>query len=345
MVSQVASSDDAGAAGRRARIRIFSVRSGRHAGLAVVATRRLVMAIPQLFIVSALSFLLVSLTPGNAGLSILGPLATPQQVSKLQHSFGLDLPLYQQYWRWLTHALSGNLGTSLISGQPVATLIGQRLPVTLSLMLGGLLLMIVIGVSLGIFSAVRGGVAGRIVDALALIGLALPPFWLGALLIEVASVRLHLLPAIGYVSPGTSPIQWLRFLVLPVLALSLGGIAIFAKNTRDAMLDVLGTEHVRAARANGVPARDIYFMYALKNTALRITTLAGLAIITLLSGTVFVETIFAVPGMGQLLVSSVTNHDLPVVQGIAITFTAVIILLNIAIDILYGILDPRVKVR
>jgi peptide/nickel transport system permease protein len=310
-----------------------------------IIVRRAAMAVPLLFMVSALSFFLVSLTPGNAADQILGTTATPQEYAALRRALGLDLPLYDQYWQWLRHAVTGDLGTSIFTGQPVTQAVGQRLPVTLSLLFGSLLVTVVVGVGLGVFSALRGGVAGRTVDGLALIGFALPAFWVGAELIVLFAVKLTWFPATGYVSISQSPAGWLRSLVLPVIALSLYGVAATAKQTREAMLDVMGSEYIRMARANGVSARSIVFRHGLKNASIRVVTVLGVVAVGLLGGTVLVENVFALPGLGSLVVTAATEHDLPVVQGVAVYFTLMVVVINLLIDLAYTWLNPRVRIR
>jgi peptide/nickel transport system permease protein len=331
-----------GAASRRAGIR--SRVRWRQSPLWTIG-RRLLLSVPLLFVVSALSFVLLSLTPGNAARDILGVEATPGEVAELQRALGLDSPLYEQYWQWLRHALSGDLGSSLISGQSVTSLVNERLPVTLALVIGSLLVIVVIGVPLGVFSAIRGGAADRFADALSLIGFALPTVWVGAVLIEVFAVKIRLFPAVGYVPPAEGIGGWLHSLVLPVVALALGCIAIVAKNTREAMLDVLATEHIRMARANGVPERSILWVYAMKNVAIRVVTIVSLLTIGLLGGTAIIETVFGLPGLGGELVNATLTHDVPVVQGIAIVFTIIIVIINILTDLAYQFLDPRVHAR
>lgn len=310
-----------------------------------VAVHRLLMAVPLLFAVSVLSFLLVSLTPGNATYAILGTNATPSEYAALRRALGLNLPLYDQYWQWLRHAVTGNLGASVLSGEPVSQAIGERLPVTLSLIVGALVVSVVAGVGLGVFSALRGRAIGRFIDGLALAGFALPAFWLGAELIVLFAVKLGWFPATGYVSFAVSPLGWLRSLVLPVAALSLYGVAATAKQTREAMLDVLGSEYIRMAWANGIPARSIIFRHALKNASIRVVTVLGVQAVGLLGGTVLAETVFALPGLGSLIVTAAQDHDLPVVQGVALTFTIIVVLINLCIDLGYAWLNPKVRTR
>lgn len=327
----------------RPRAGVSMLQSSFRHPLVRVVTRRVLVAIPLLFIVSALSFVLLSLTPGDAAQQILGTSATPGQVVALRHQLGLDQSLPERYWHWLTKALSGDLGTSIFSGQSVAQAIVQRLAVSLSLIVAGLLLMFGIGIPVGIFSAVRGGRAALLVDLLALVCLSLPGFWVGAILIELFAVKIHLFPAVGYVSLADSPWGWLRSITLPVIALSIFGIATVAKNTREAMLDVLASEHVRMAWANGIPARSIVFVYALKNVGVRILTLVGVLTIGLLSGTVFIETVFALPGIGGYAVSGASQQDVPVVQGVVVCFVLIVVFVNLLVDIAYTWLDPRVR--
>jgi peptide/nickel transport system permease protein len=308
-----------------------------------VVVRRLVLAVPLFFVVSALSFVLVSLTPGNAAQVLLGNSATPQAIAQVQHQLGLNLPLYEQYWHWLSGTVRGNLGASLVSKQSVASSItGTRLWVTLSLIGGALLVTAVVGVGLGMVSAIRGGVIGRALDAFSLVGYALPSFWVGAVLIALFAVKLRWFPAVGYVAFSQSPGQWLRSIVLPVVALSLGSVALVAKYTREAMLDVLGSEYIRMLWANGIPARSIYFRHALKNAAARIITVLGIIVVGLLTGTVLVESVFALPGLGGLAVLATNQHDLPTIQGVVVLFTLVVIVVNLAVDLAYSWLNPRV---
>jgi peptide/nickel transport system permease protein len=308
-----------------------------------VVVRRLGLAVPLLFVVSALTFVLVSLTPGDAAREILGPFALREQYLELRQALGLDLPIYEQYWHWLGNAIQGDLGSSLFTQEPVTAAINARLPVTVSLVGGALLVILTGGVGLGVFSAVRGGAAGRVVDAFALVGFAVPAFWLGGVLIVLFAVEMRWLPATGYVPLGQSPGAWVGSLVLPVLALSVGDIAALAKQTREAMLDALGSEYIRMAWANGLSARSIVFRHALKNAATRVVTVLGLHVIGLLSGTVVIENVFALPGLGSLAVDASIRHDLPMMQGVVVYFTVVVVAVNLLVDLAYTWLNPKVR--
>lgn len=295
-----------------------------------------------ILVVSAISFVLMSLTPGDAARELLGPQGTQQQYVALRRSLGLNLPLYEQYWRWLRRATTGDLGTS-IGGLRVAAQIGSRLPVTLSLVIGSLLVSLVIGTGLGMVGAVRRGAVDRVFDAMSLIGFAVPSFWAGAVLIVVFAVDLKLLPATGYTPISQSVSGWIESLVLPVLALSLVMIAAIAKQTRDAMLDVLESEHIKAAWASGLSPATIYLRHGLKSAGMRIATITGVLAVGLLGGTVVVEVVFALPGLGSLLVTATATHDLPVVQGVVVVLTALIVAINLLVDLTYAALNPRVR--
>lgn len=315
------------------------------APLLAVVVRRLLLAVPLVLIVSLLSFLLEYLTPGDPARSILGVHATTAEYQHLRRQLGLDQPVYHQYWAWLHAAVQGNLGVSLYSGEVVTHAIAGRLPVTVSLIVGALLTTVLVGVPLGIVSAVRGGFVAKAVDSLSLLGFALPGFWIGAILIVVFAVDLRWLPATGYVPLAQSATGWLRALTLPVIALALNGIAAVARQTREAMLEVLGSEYVRMARANGISESAIVMRHGLRNAGMRILTMLGIQAVVLLGGTVLVENVFALPGMGGLLVTAATQHDVPVVQGIVVYFTLIVIGVNLVIDLSYAWLDPRVRAR
>jgi peptide/nickel transport system permease protein len=315
----------------------------RRGSLARVVVHRLAMGAVLILVVSAISFVLVSLTPGDPARAILGTQGTHQQYLALRRALGLDLPVYEQYWRWLRHAVTGNLGHSIISGAGVGSQIDSRLPVTLSLVIGSLLVSLVIGTGVGVLGAVRRGAVDRVLDSLSLVGFALPSFWVGAVLIAFFAVDLKWFPATGYVSASQSVGGWFQSLVLPVVALSIGMIAAIAKQTRDAMLDVLGSEHIKAAWASGLSPLSIYLRHGLKSAGIRIATVTGVLAVGLLGGTVVVEVVFALPGLGSLLVSATATHDLPVVQGVVVVVTALVVAINLLVDLMYAALNPKVR--
>jgi peptide/nickel transport system permease protein len=308
-----------------------------------VVARRLLLAVPLVFLVSVLTFVLVALTPGDPAYTILGSAATPQQVAALDKTMGFNLPVWVQYWHWLDNALHGNFGSSFISGLPVTSIIASRLPVTLSLVIGGTLLGATGGVLLGIFSAVRSGPSGRVTEVLQMLGIAVPNFWLGLILIEVFAVKVHLFPATGYVSFSASPGQWLRSLVLPLIALSVPAFTGIAKQTRDGIRDAMSRDYVRMLRACGTPEWRIVYIHALRNAAIPVLTFVGLLFITLVSGTVFVESVFAMPGIGGLAQTVTTDHDLAVIQGVAIVYCLVVVAANLLTDLAYGWVNPKAR--
>jgi len=306
---------------------------------------RLVVSVALVFVVSLAAFLLQSAAPGDLARAILGRNFSVQAHEQLRHQLGLDRPVLVQYGQWLRDALHGDLGTSPISGLSVADEIAGRLPVTLSLIGCATAVTAFVGVALGVVSAVHGGRIGRVVDVLSLIGYALPSFWFALTMVTLFAVTVQLLPAIGYVALGASPAGWARSLVLPVATLALPGIAVFAKQTRDAMLEALSRDYVTALRAHGVPETSVVLRHALRNAAIPVVTLVGLTFIGLLSGTVFVESVFAMPGLGGLAVQATTQHDIRMIQGVVVVFTVIVVVVNLAVDLAYGGLNPKARVR
>ncbi len=306
--------------------------------------RRLALSLPLLVIVPTVTFLLAALIPGDVARTILGADASQAQVGQLRQALGLNQPLAVRYWQWLAHAIHGNLGTSLFWQQPVVSLLDSRLPVTLSLVVGSTLVAASAGAVLGTVAALHAGALGRAVDAIALAGLAIPNFFLGLLLISWFAVTLRVFPATGYVPISQSPAGWLHSLVLPVVTLAVPGVAVIAKQTRDAMRDVLDRPFIRTLRAAGVPRWSIIGKHALRNAAIPVVTVTGLIFIGSLSGTVLVESVFALPGLGGLAVQATSQHDLPLIQGVAVYFTVIVICVNLLVDLTYSWLDPRVRV-
>ncbi|MEN3280296.1 MAG: peptide/nickel transport system permease protein [Solirubrobacteraceae bacterium] len=307
--------------------------------------RRVLLSVPLVFVVSALTFVLQSLTPGDAARTILGTDYAPDRYRQLKTQLGLDQSVYEQYWDWLRRVFHGSLGESLFSGQPVTSALHERIGTTLSLIIGTLIVSGVVGVGLGVVSALRGsGVLARAVDVLSLLGEALPNFWVGLVLIAIFAVGLRLFPATGYVPIGDSVADWAWSLALPVVTLSLGPVALISKLTRDAMLDVLDQDFIVALRARGIPERTIVLRHALRSAGIPVVTVLGLLFVGLLSGTVLIEAVFGLPGLGGLAVQSTTQHDLPMVQGVAVCFALIVVAVNLLTDLAYGWLNPRARV-
>jgi peptide/nickel transport system permease protein len=318
--------------------------------MAALIARRLATSAAVILTVSLLTFLLQSFAPGDVAQTILAQRnafgsADPQALAQLRSQLGLDEPVLVQYWRWLSRAITGDLGVSPVSGLDVGAEIAARLPVTLSLACGATVLTGVVGVGLGVAGAVRGGRLGRLVDALSLLGSAVPVFWLALVLVTIFAVSLRLLPATGYTPLTESPADWARGLVLPVVTLAAPGIAVFAKHTRDAMLRALASRYVHLLRANGLPERSIIWRHALRNAAIPVVTVAGLTFTAMFAGTVFAEQVFAMPGLGGLATQAATQFDLPTTQGTIVVFTLVVVTAGLLTDLAYGRLDPKVRTR
>jgi peptide/nickel transport system permease protein len=308
--------------------------------------RWLISSLVLLFVVTALTFVLVSLAPGDAARSILSSASgsyTEQQYLHMRHLLGIDQPLPAQYWHWLSNLLHGSLGTDLFSGQPVTEVLADRIGPSLSITVGTVLVSGVLGVGLGIVSARRGGVLGRLVDFISLLGLAVPNFWLALVLVELLAVRLTVFPAGGYVDPASDPVGWLAGIALPIVTLSAGGVAFIAKQTRDAMAEVLSREFVTMLRARGLSTGSIVLRHALRNAAIPVVTVLGLLLVSLLGGTVLVESVFSIPGLGQEAVTASGSHDLPVIAGVAFYFTVVVVIANLLVDMSYRWLNPKVR--
>jgi len=310
-----------------------------------IVGNRLLLSLPLLLIVSTLTFLLEALIPGDVARTIVGPQGTQEQYLQLKHSLGLDQPLLTRYQQWLENVVHGDFGTSLFNHEPVTVLLNGRLSVTLSLVVGSTLLAAVIGALLGVGGALRADIAGTAIDALSMVGLAIPNFFLGLILIALFAVAIPLFPATSYVPFDESPLEWARSLVLPVVTLATPGIAVVAKQTRDSMRAVLERPFIRTLRASGLPRRSIIFKHALRNAAIPVVTVLGLIFVASLGGTVLVESVFAMPGLGGLAVQATTQHDLPLIQGVAVYFTVLVVAVNLLVDLTYGWLDPRVRVE
>jgi peptide/nickel transport system permease protein len=305
--------------------------------------KRVLISIPLLLVVSLLVFVIQSFIPGDAARQLAGLTASNADVDKVREQLGLNLPLWEQYWHWLMGVFHGTLGTSLLNQQSVTAELNQRLPVTLSLVIGATVVATIVGIVLGVVSSKGKGVAARAIDVLSIGGLAMPSFWLALLLIALFSVTLGLFPSTGYIQFGASPSGWVWSLVLPVVALALTGITAIAKQTREAMLDVLGSDFVRNLRANGIPERSVVYKHALRSSAVRIVTISGLLFIGALGGSVVIEQIFGLPGLGSLAVSATSAKDIPIIQGIAVYFTLLVVAVNLVTDIAYGWINPKVR--
>ncbi|MEF3067252.1 ABC transporter permease [Pandoraea apista] len=311
--------------------------------LRIVAHRALV-AIPTLIIVSMMIFGLQKMLPGDPVLAMAGEDQNPQVIAALREKYHLDKPLPTQYALWIGDVLHGNLGTSLRTGEPVTSLIAQKLPVTLQLAMFGLAIAIGIGIPLGILSAAnRGKAIDYGANVLALSGMSIPNFWLGILLIFLVSVRWQLLPSSGYVPPGEDLWMSLKTMVMPAFVLGAALGAQLMRHTRSAMLGVLRTDYIRTARAKGLLRGTVVLKHALRNALIPIVTVLALLFGELLAGAVLTEQVFTIPGFGKLIVDAVFNRDYAVVQGVVLVTAAGFIVLNLLADVLYVLLNPRLR--
>lgn len=310
----------------------------------LVALRRLLSAIPVLFIVSLISFGLMRLIPGDPAASIAGPSATPAQIDQLRRDLGLDEPVLMQLLHYYQGLLQGDFGKSLLLGKGVLAATLERLPVTIGLSLYALVLTLLIGVTSGIIAALRQNTwVDQVAMMIAMLGISIPNFFLGLLMIIFFAVQLGWLPSGGYVPFSQDPIGWLRSTTMPAISLALLQAGLLARITRSGMLEVLRQDYVRTARAKGLPERQVILKHALANALIPIVTVVGIIISLLLSGAVVTEALFSLPGMGQLLTQAVLSRDYPMVQGGLLLVTTFLVVVNILVDILYALIDPRVR--
>jgi peptide/nickel transport system permease protein len=305
--------------------------------------RRVALGIAVLLVVSVLTFVLVALTPGNAAESILGATATPAAVAQLMKELNLNQPLPVQYWLWLKDAVGGDFGTSLTTGEPVTQMMASRWQPTLSLVLLSTLVSVVAGIFLGVVSALRGGWVARAVDIGGLVAFAIPGFLVGVILIYAFALKLRLLPLNGYVPLDEGAGPWLRTLILPVIALSFGMVGFIAKQVRQSMTDVMHSEFIFTYVANGFSRRSVTYKHALRNAVVPATSYIGVQLVSVVGATVLIETVFAYPGVGSLAVTAATEHDLPVAQAAVLFFTAYVIIVNLVMDLLYVVLNPKIR--
>jgi peptide/nickel transport system permease protein len=305
---------------------------------------RLAGAVPVLLIVSVVSFGLMRLIPGDPSAAIAGLSATPQMVAQIREQLGLDQPLLTQAMHWYGALLHGDLGRSILLGQSVFWATAERLPVTVALSLYALVVTLILGIGSGVIAALRqNSWADQVAMTVAMLGISVPNFFLGLLFIIWFAVGLGWLPTGGYVPFTESPLGWLRTSTLPAVSLALLNVGLLARVTRSTMLEVLRQDYVRTARAKGLPRHLVVGKHALANAMIPITTVVGIIISLLVSGSVVTETLFSLPGIGQLLTSAVLNRDYPMVQGGLLLVTALLVLINLGVDMLYAVLDPRIR--
>ena len=306
--------------------------------------RRLVIAIPTIILISVFVFTLQKLLPGDPVLAMAGEERDPQVLEFLREKYRLNDPIPVQYFTWIGNALTGDLGISLRTNQPVLELIGEKLPVTIQLATMAMIFALLIGVPAGIFSAVKKGtVTDYVANVVALSGLSIPNFWLGIMLILLVSVKWKLLPASGYVPLSEDPIRSITVMIMPAFVLGTALAATLMRHTRSAMLSVLSSDYVRTARAKGLVERRGILKHAFRNALTPIVTLTALLFGELIAGAVLTEQIFTIPGFGKLVVDAVFNRDYAVVQGIVLVTAVGFIFMNLLADVAYVLLNPRLR--
>jgi len=305
---------------------------------------RLIAALPVLLVVALFVFLLLHITPGDPAIVIAGDLASAEELERIRQQLGLDRPLHLQFIAWIWRLAQGDLGLSIFSKLPVTTLIAQRLEPTIMLTLLTTVIAIAGAIPLGVIAAARAGTGlDRMLMGVSVLGFSVPIFVLGYGLIQLFAVTLDLLPVQGYAPLATGPWKSLRSLMLPSLALGLVYFALIARMTRASMLDVLSEDYIRTAHAKGVAPGPILLVHALKNAAIPIVTTIGMGVALLLGGVVVTETVFNIPGLGRLTVDAILRRDYPVIQGVILLFSLVYVCVNLAVDLVYTVIDPRIR--
>ena len=307
--------------------------------------RRTVGFLATLLAVSVVVFAVMNVLPGDPALTILGLDATEDALAALREDLGLNDPLLSRYFSWIWNALHGDFDTSHSFRVPVSTLIGERLPMTISLAISGMILTLIVALSLGIFAAARHRSAGDWgVMFLSQLGIAIPAFWLSMLLVLLFAVKLRWLPPGGF--PGWSdPVLAMRSLILPTVALALVQSAVLTRVTRSSALEVMRQDFVRTARASGLSHRRVLWRHVLPNALVPIVTIVGMQFAALVTGTIVIENVFYLPGLGRLIFQSISNRDLPTVQALVMLFAAIVVTANFIVDLHYLVIDPRLKVR
>jgi peptide/nickel transport system permease protein len=306
--------------------------------------RRLLATIPVMGVVALFVFSLLYLTPGDPAAVIAGDIATAEDIARIRAKLGLDEPYFVRFGTWLWALAHGDLGVSIFTNLPVARLIGQRLEPTVALTLCTLVVTVLVAVPVGVIAAWRAGTwIDRTVMGFAVLGFSLPVFVFAYLLIMLFSIQLEWLPVQGYVSITEGFWPFLRHMILPSVALGTVYMALIARITRASMLEVLAQDYIRTAQAKGLASHDVLIGHALKNAAVPIVTIIGIGIALLISGVVVTETVFAIPGIGRLTVDAILRRDYPIIQAVTLLFSAAYVLVNLAVDMSYTLLDPRIR--
>jgi peptide/nickel transport system permease protein len=308
--------------------------------------RRLISVVPLALLCTSLVFSLILLLPGDPAVALVGlENVTEERLAAIRQRMGFDRPIHEQYGRWLVRVAHGDLGESLRTGQPVSEALADRVPVTLGLALAATAFGLVVGIPLAILAAQRpGGAVDALASGLGAFGVAVPNFWLGSMLVLALALHWRWLPATGYVSVFDSPADAIRHMLLPTLTLGASAVAEVMRQLRSALEEALGADYVRTARAKGIGERVVVWKHALRNALIPIVTVTGLTVSRLMGATVVVESIFALPGLGRLNLESVLNRDFPMLQGAVLVMVLLVIGVNLLTDLVYGWVDPRIRV-
>ena len=306
--------------------------------------RRLLGVIPVMVVVGVFVFSLLHLAPGDPAAIIAGDNATEENIARIRANLGLDRPLLEQFGKWTWATLQGDLGVSMFSNVPVTQLVQQRMGPTFSLAFTTMLVAVVIAITLGVLAAWKSGsLLDRAVMGLAVTGFSVPVFVVGYIMVYFIALQWRWLPVQGYTPMSEGLWPWLRHLILPSFALGLAYVALIARITRASMLEVLAEDYIRTASAKGVATLPMLLRHALKNAAVPIITVIGIGVALLISGVVITESVFNIPGIGRLVVDAISRRDYPIIQGVMIIFAAIYVLINLAVDISYSFLDPRIR--
>lgn len=308
--------------------------------------RRVLSIIPVLFFMSLTIFIVLRVVPGDPARAMVGMEADPSAYEKARELLGLDEPLVQQYWDWLKEAGTGDMGRSYRTNEQVTKLIGDRLPLTLQLTIMAALLALLVAVPLGILAGShRNSLIDRAASVFAASGIAIPGFWLALILLTVFSVKLGWFQSFGFVPLREDPLQSIRSLVLPAVALAMPASAILTRMIRSSIVDAMSNDYVRTARAKGLTERTVVLGHVVRNSLIPVLTILGVVLGQLLSGSIIIEVVFALPGLGRLAVDSILFREMVVVQGVVLLVATITVTINLAVDLSYGLVDPRVKVK
>jgi len=295
-------------------------------------------------VVAIVAFSILHIIPGNPAALMLGMEATTEQIEEMTKELGLDKPILEQFVIWSNNLIRGDFGNSYFINRPVLSLIFEKISITLSIAILAELVAVLIAIPLGVFSAVKHNtIYDQLFMTLAVFGICIPSFWLAIIFILTFSVILRWFPVQGYIPITESFLGWIRHLTLPAIALGIRHSGLIARMTRSSMLEVLGADYIRTLRSKGLAEKNVVFNHALKNSVIPVVTVIGLSFTALLGGALIIETIFALPGIGRLMLSAIQRRDYPVVQGILIIFAVICVVMNLLVDIIYVYLDPRIK--